>query len=42
MFWLESGPLVSTTANIVYLCRPRIKHVKIIAGKLYFRYFYNC
>src|SRR5688572_27268001 len=32
MFWLEPGPLSSTTTNIVYLCRPKIKHVKIIAG----------
>jgi hypothetical protein len=33
MFWLESGPLTSSTANIVYICRPRIKHVKVIAGQ---------
>ncbi|KAF9531871.1 ATP binding protein [Crepidotus variabilis] len=33
MFWLESGPLTSSTTNIVYLCRPRIKHVKTIADK---------
>lgn len=32
MFWLESGALSSTTSNIVYLCRPLIKYVKIIAG----------
>jgi len=32
MFWLESGPLSSTTSNIVYLSRPLIKYVKIIAG----------
>jgi len=32
MFWLEAGPLTSSTTNIVYLCRPRIKHIKIIAG----------
>jgi vacuolar protein sorting-associated protein 33A len=32
MFWLESGPLSAVTTNIVYLCRPRIKWVKIIAG----------
>jgi len=34
MFWLEPGPLNSTTTNIVYLCRPHIKHIKIIAGRL--------
>lgn len=32
MFWLEPGPLSSTTTNIVYLCRPLIKYVKIVAG----------
>ncbi|KAG6911334.1 hypothetical protein DXG01_001005 [Tephrocybe rancida] len=31
MFWLEPGALSSTTTNIVYLCRPLIKYVKIIA-----------
>ncbi|KAF7307459.1 hypothetical protein MIND_00540300 [Mycena indigotica] len=34
MFWLEAGPLSSTTTNIVYLCRPRIKYVKIIAEQI--------
>ncbi|KAF6754272.1 ATP binding protein [Ephemerocybe angulata] len=34
MFWLEPGPLSSTTTNIVYLCRPKIKHVKIIADQI--------
>jgi len=34
MFWLEPGPLASSTVNVVYLCRPRIKYVKIIAGRL--------
>ncbi|KAF8807938.1 Sec1-like protein [Phlegmacium glaucopus] len=34
MFWLEPGPLTSSTANIVYLCRPRINHVKIIADHI--------
>jgi len=34
MFWLEPGPLTSTTSNIIYLCRPLIKYVKIIAGML--------
>ncbi|TEB38635.1 ATP binding protein [Coprinellus micaceus] len=34
MFWLEPGPLTSTTSNIVYLCRPKIKYVKIIADQI--------
>ncbi|EGO31072.1 hypothetical protein SERLADRAFT_359168, partial [Serpula lacrymans var. lacrymans S7.9] len=34
MYWLESGPLTSTTTNIVYLCRPLIKYVKIIADQI--------
>ncbi|KAJ2918406.1 hypothetical protein MD484_g2056, partial [Candolleomyces efflorescens] len=34
MFWLEPGPLTSTSTNIVYLCRPKIKHVKIIADQI--------
>ncbi|KAK0465485.1 Sec1-like protein [Desarmillaria tabescens] len=34
MFWLEAGPLTSTTSNIIYLCRPLIKHVKVIAEQI--------
>ncbi|KAH7922796.1 Sec1-like protein [Leucogyrophana mollusca] len=34
MFWLEPGPLSSTTSNIVYLCRPLIKYVKILADQI--------
>ncbi|KAF5352701.1 hypothetical protein D9756_005855 [Leucocoprinus leucothites] len=34
MFWLEPGPLSATTANIVYLLRPSIRHVKIIADQI--------
>ncbi|KAJ7216787.1 Sec1-like protein [Mycena haematopus] len=34
MFWLEAGSLTSTTPNIVYLCRPMIKYVKIIADQI--------
>ncbi|KAI6048041.1 ATP binding protein [Pisolithus marmoratus] len=34
MFWLEPGPLTSTTTNVVYLCRPLIKYVKIIADHI--------
>lgn len=41
MFWLEPGPLTSTTTNVVYLCRPLIKYVKIIAG-LNFAFVYGC
>lgn len=33
MFWLEPGPLSASTTNIVYLCRPLVKWVKLIAGK---------
>jgi vacuolar protein sorting-associated protein 33A len=33
MFWLEPGPLSATTTNIVYLCRPKISYVRIIAGE---------
>ncbi|EKM84019.1 hypothetical protein AGABI1DRAFT_117473 [Agaricus bisporus var. burnettii JB137-S8] len=34
MFWLEAGPLNATTTNIIYLTRPSIKHVKIIADQI--------
>ncbi|KDQ63188.1 hypothetical protein JAAARDRAFT_29201 [Jaapia argillacea MUCL 33604] len=34
MFWLESGPLSASTTNVVYLCRPLIKWVKIIADQI--------
>ncbi|GLB35714.1 putative STXBP unc-18 SEC1 family protein [Lyophyllum shimeji] len=34
MFWLEPGSLSATTPNIVYLCRPMIKYVKIIADHI--------
>ncbi|KJA28481.1 hypothetical protein HYPSUDRAFT_62119 [Hypholoma sublateritium FD-334 SS-4] len=34
MFWLEPGPLTSSTPNIVYICRPRISYVKIIADHI--------
>ncbi|KIM70074.1 hypothetical protein SCLCIDRAFT_1207361 [Scleroderma citrinum Foug A] len=34
MFWLEPGPLTSTTTNVVYLCRPLIKYVKVIADQI--------
>ncbi|KAI0828904.1 Sec1-like protein [Trametes gibbosa] len=34
MFWLEPGPLSATSMNIVYLCRPHIKWIKIIADQI--------
>ncbi|KAF9225343.1 ATP binding protein, partial [Gyrodon lividus] len=34
MFWLEPGPLTSITTNVIYLCRPLIKYVKIIADQI--------
>lgn len=32
MFWLEPGTLTLTTTNVVYLCCPLIKYIKIFAG----------
>ncbi|EJF67229.1 Sec1-like protein [Dichomitus squalens LYAD-421 SS1] len=34
MFWLEPGALSATSTNIVYLCRPFIKWIKIIADQV--------
>ncbi|KAI0027966.1 Sec1-like protein [Vararia minispora EC-137] len=34
MFWLEQGPLTAATTNIVYLCRPHIKWMKVIADQI--------
>ncbi|KAJ3766819.1 Sec1-like protein [Lentinula raphanica] len=34
MYWLERGPLTSGTTNIVYLCRSRVNHAKIIADHI--------
>ncbi|KAE9392933.1 Sec1-like protein [Gymnopus androsaceus JB14] len=34
MFWLEPGPLASSTTNIVYLCRPKVNYVKTIADHI--------
>ncbi|KAI1793136.1 Sec1-like protein [Ganoderma leucocontextum] len=34
MFWLEPGALSATSTNIVYLCRPLIKWIKIIADQI--------
>jgi hypothetical protein len=33
MFWLESGPLNIGTRNVVWLCRPRLHLMRIIAGE---------
>ncbi|TFY82858.1 hypothetical protein EWM64_g1160 [Hericium alpestre] len=34
MFWLEAGPLTAVTTNVVYLCRPQIRMVKVIADQI--------
>ncbi|KAF8640883.1 hypothetical protein AX17_000531 [Amanita inopinata Kibby_2008] len=34
MFWLEPGPLSLSSPNVVYLCRPLIKHAKVIADHI--------
>ncbi|ELU41150.1 ATP binding protein [Rhizoctonia solani AG-1 IA] len=34
MFWLEHGPLNSNNTNIVYLCRPQAKWMKIVAAAM--------
>lgn len=34
MFWLEPGALTQAERNIVYLCRPELEWMRIIAGKL--------
>lgn len=33
MFWLEPGALSQAERNIVYLCRPEVRWMKIIAGQ---------
>ncbi|ORY82401.1 putative ATP binding protein [Leucosporidium creatinivorum] len=33
MFWLEPGALSQAERNIVYLCRPEVKWMKMIAGQ---------
>ena len=40
MFWLENGPLNATTTNVVYLCRPQIKWMKVVAGNALFHHPY--
>ncbi|EJU02729.1 ATP binding protein [Dacryopinax primogenitus] len=34
MFWLEPGALSASTQNVVYLCRPQIRWMKIIAEQI--------
>ncbi|KAF9514282.1 hypothetical protein BS47DRAFT_1376541 [Hydnum rufescens UP504] len=34
MFWLEPGPLNAATTHVVYLCRPQIKWMKIVADQI--------
>ncbi|KZO91497.1 Sec1-like protein [Calocera viscosa TUFC12733] len=34
MFWLEAGALSAQTTNIIYLCRPQIRWMKIIAEQI--------
>ncbi|KAG8691360.1 hypothetical protein FRC11_004686 [Ceratobasidium sp. 423] len=34
MFWLEHGPLSSNSTNIVYLCRPQAKWMKIVSEQI--------
>ena len=41
MFWLEAGPLSSSTTNIVYLTRPKIRWIRIIAGSSHTTYSYG-
>lgn len=33
MYWLEAGALSQTERNIVYLCRPEVRRMRIIAGE---------
>ncbi|GAA5862630.1 hypothetical protein JCM3774_001084 [Rhodotorula dairenensis] len=34
MFWLEPGPLSQAERNVVYLCRPEVKFMRIIADQI--------
>ncbi|KAG8997603.1 hypothetical protein FRB94_003312 [Tulasnella sp. JGI-2019a] len=34
MVWLEQGPLNAQTTNIIYLCRPQIKWMRILAEQI--------
>lgn len=35
LFWLEKAPLNVSTRNVVWLCRPKMESMRIIAGQLY-------
>lgn len=34
MFWLEPGPLNVNTRNVVWLCRPKRSHMRVIAEQV--------
>lgn len=34
MFWLEPGPLNVNTRNVVWLCRPKRAHMRVIAEQV--------
>ena len=34
MFWLETGPLNVSTRNVVWLCRPKLRFMRIIADQI--------
>ncbi|POY72706.1 hypothetical protein BMF94_4536 [Rhodotorula taiwanensis] len=34
MFWLEPGPLSQAERNVVYLCRPEVKYMRMIADQI--------
>lgn len=34
MFWLESGLPNISTRNVVYICRPKMSHMRTIAGHI--------
>lgn len=33
MYWLESGAINQAEMNIVYLCRPEVRWMKLIASQ---------
>ncbi|GAA6013482.1 hypothetical protein JCM8202_000701 [Rhodotorula sphaerocarpa] len=34
MFWLEPGPLSQAERNVVYLCRPEVRYMRMIADQI--------
>lgn len=34
MFWLEPGPLNVATRNVVWLCRPKRSHMRVVAEQV--------